>query len=112
MKNGVLIVIEDDIWIGADSTILKGVRIERRGMVSSGSVVTRDVPPYVVVVGVPAKMIKKRALDCLDKNERLNEETYLFPCFLFSTLADSVPIRLLGYYVSVSGLLVHSHYQH
>lgn len=52
--------IEDDVWIGANSTILKGVRIGKGSVVGAGSVVTRDVPPYVVVAGVPAKIIKKR----------------------------------------------------
>jgi len=52
--------IEDDVWLGAHSTILKGVRIGRGSVVGAGSVVTRDVPPYVVVAGIPAKIIKER----------------------------------------------------
>ncbi|HZP68456.1 MAG TPA: acyltransferase [Pseudolabrys sp.] len=50
-------VIEDDAWIGFNSTILKGVRIGRGAIVGAGSVVTRDVAPYTVVVGNPANVV-------------------------------------------------------
>jgi acetyltransferase-like isoleucine patch superfamily enzyme len=54
------IVVEDDCWIGAGSMILDGVRISRGCVVAAGAVVTRDVPPYSVVAGVPARVIKSR----------------------------------------------------
>lgn len=54
------IVIEDDVWIGANATILKGVRISRGSIVGSGAVVTKDVPPYSIVGGNPAKVIRSR----------------------------------------------------
>ena len=54
------IVIEDDVWLGAQSTILKGVKIREGSVVGAGAVVTRNVSPYVVVAGVPAKIIKER----------------------------------------------------
>lgn len=57
------IVIEDDCWIGTQSTILDGVRIGRGSIVAAGAVVTKDVPPYSVVGGVPAKVIKTRRRD-------------------------------------------------
>jgi len=50
--------IEDEVWIGAHSVILKGVRIGRASVVAAGSVVNCDVPAGVVVGGVPAKIIK------------------------------------------------------
>ena len=53
------IVIEDDVWIGAQSTILQGVTIGYGSIVAAGAVVTKDVPPMTVVGGVPAKVIKK-----------------------------------------------------
>ncbi|AIZ56343.1 serine acetyltransferase [Candidatus Methanoplasma termitum] len=55
------IVIEDDVWIAANVAVLKGVRIGKGSVVGAGSVVVKDVPPYSVVVGVPAKKIKERA---------------------------------------------------
>ena len=53
------IVIEDDVWIGAKATILKGVRIGRGAVVAVGSVVTKDVPANAISAGVPAKVIKE-----------------------------------------------------
>lgn len=55
------IIIEDDVWLGAGSVILDGVKIGRGSVVAAGSVVRMDVPPYSVVAGVPAKVIKSRA---------------------------------------------------
>lgn len=52
--------IEDDCWIAANSVILAGVTIGRGTVIAAGSVVTKDVPPYSIVAGVPAKVIKKR----------------------------------------------------
>ena len=50
--------IESDVWIGMDVIILKGVHIGRGATISSGSVVTKDVLPYSIVGGIPAKHIK------------------------------------------------------
>ena len=52
------IVVEDDVWIGAGAVITDGVRIGRGAVIAAGSVVTRDVPPYTVVGGAPARVIK------------------------------------------------------
>jgi virginiamycin A acetyltransferase len=54
------IIIENDVWIGSNVTITAGVRISNGAIIGAGSVVTRDVPPYAIVVGVPAKVIKYR----------------------------------------------------
>jgi acetyltransferase-like isoleucine patch superfamily enzyme len=54
------IYIEDDVWIGARSIILSGVRIGEGSIVAAGSVVTKSVPPYSIVGGVPARVIKSR----------------------------------------------------
>jgi acetyltransferase-like isoleucine patch superfamily enzyme len=53
------VVIEDDVWIGAKSTIMKGVHIGRGAVIAAGSMVTRDVEPFTLVAGNPAREIKK-----------------------------------------------------
>ena len=52
--------IQDDVWIGAGSIILKGVCIGRGSIVAAGSVVTKSCDPYSVLAGVPARVVKKR----------------------------------------------------
>lgn len=53
------VVIEDDAWIGAKATILKGVTIGRGAIVAAGSVVVADVAPFTMVAGVPARVIRE-----------------------------------------------------
>lgn len=53
------IIIEDDVWIGGNVSILPNIRIGKGSIVGSGSVVTKDVPPMVVVAGNPARIIKE-----------------------------------------------------
>ena len=57
------IVIDDDVWIGYGAMILSGVHIGQGAVVAAGAVVTEDVPPYAVVGGVPAGVIKYRFSD-------------------------------------------------
>lgn len=54
------IVVDDDVWIGYRATILDGVHIGQGAVIGAGAVVTKDVPPYAVVGGVPAKVIRFR----------------------------------------------------
>lgn len=54
------IVLEDDVWVGFGATILDGVTIGRGSIVGAGALVTKDVSPYTIVGGVPAKAIRKR----------------------------------------------------
>jgi acetyltransferase-like isoleucine patch superfamily enzyme len=54
------IVLEDDVWIGFRSTIMSGVRIGQGAVVAAGAVVTKDVPSYAIVGGVPAQIIRYR----------------------------------------------------
>ena len=61
-------VLEHDVWIGAGAMICQGVRVGTGAVVAGAAVVTKDVPPYAVVAGVPAKIIKFRfAEDTISK---------------------------------------------
>lgn len=57
------IIIEDNVWIGANSTITDGVVIGKDSVIAANSVVTRDVPPHSIVGGVPAKVIGMRVFE-------------------------------------------------
>ena len=57
------IVLEDDVWIGMESLILSGVKLGKGCVVAAGSVVTKSFPPYSIIGGNPAKLIKKRFND-------------------------------------------------
>ncbi len=54
------IVIEDDVWLGAGVTVVDGVTIGRGSIIGAGAVVTSDIPPYSIAVGIPAKPVKNR----------------------------------------------------
>jgi acetyltransferase-like isoleucine patch superfamily enzyme len=66
---GNFVLVGNDVWIGARAIILSGVRIGDGAIVGAGAVVSRDVPPYAVVAGVPAKIVKFRYAN--DKVEKL-----------------------------------------
>ena len=53
------VVLEDDIWVGANAVILPGVTIGKHAVVAAGAIVTKDVPPHSLVAGVPAKVIRQ-----------------------------------------------------
>ena len=68
------IVVGDDVWIGARATILSGVTIGQGAIVAAGAVVTKDVPPYSIVAGIPARVIKYRFDESI--RERLEKIDY------------------------------------
>ncbi|HEY4760282.1 MAG TPA: CatB-related O-acetyltransferase [Thermoguttaceae bacterium] len=53
-------IIGNDVWIASKATILQGVRVSDGAVIAAGSVVTKDVPPYAIVVGVPARIVRFR----------------------------------------------------
>jgi len=61
--------IEDYVWIGTRATILPGVTVGKGALIAAGAVVTKDVLPYTIVAGVPAKIIKMRREDLNYKTE-------------------------------------------
>ncbi|MEA4967048.1 MAG: acyltransferase [Bacteroidaceae bacterium] len=56
-------IIEDDVWIGGNTVIVPGIKIGTHSLIGAGSVVTKDVEPYTIVAGNPAKPIKKYDFD-------------------------------------------------
>lgn len=67
------IVIEDDVWLGSGVVVLDGVKIGRGAIIAAGAVVTKDVPPHVVMAGVPARVIKPVTKD---EQPTLNKEVF------------------------------------
>ena len=53
------IVLDEDVWVGTGVTILPGITVGKMSIIGAGAVVTKDVPPFTIVAGVPAKTIKK-----------------------------------------------------
>ena len=54
------VILEDDVWVGDQALIMSGVRIGQGAVIGAGSLVTKDVPPYAIVGGVPARVIRYR----------------------------------------------------
>lgn len=74
-ENNVDVIIEDDVWFGANTTVLKGVTIGPGSVVAAGSVVTKSFPPYSIIGGVPAKLIRMR----FSEDEIRVHESVLYP---------------------------------
>ena len=83
-----LTIIEDDVWVGHGSIIMAGVKIGRGAIIAAGAVVTKDIAPYAIVGGVPAKFIRCRfseeqqrihneSLDILINSKNAEFESYL-----------------------------------
>jgi acetyltransferase-like isoleucine patch superfamily enzyme len=68
------VTIESNVWIGARAIILPGVRVGEGAVIGAGSVVSKDIPPYTIAVGNPARVIK-------DRNKNLTYKSRYFPFF-------------------------------
>ncbi|WOD65193.1 sugar O-acetyltransferase (plasmid) [Niallia taxi] len=74
------VVIEDNVWIGAGAIILPGVRIGENTVIGAGSVVTKDIPPNVVAIGSPCRVLRKineNDMKYYHKDKKINEEDLL-----------------------------------
>lgn len=73
-----LTVIEDDVWVGYNTTIMSGVHIGKGSIIAAGSLVTKDVEPYSIYCGVPAKKLKPRfdSEEDLAKHQILYKQNY------------------------------------
>jgi acetyltransferase-like isoleucine patch superfamily enzyme len=75
------IVVEDGVWIGAGAIVTPGIHIGRNSVVGAGSIVTKDVPPYSVVVGNPARVVKQYDFELkkwvkVSEKARLTEQVF------------------------------------
>ncbi|WP_395050186.1 acyltransferase [Flavobacterium sp.] len=74
-ENDKEVIIEDDVWVGANVTILMGVIIGRGSVIAAGCVVNKSCPPYSIIGGIPSKVLKFR----FTVNEIINHELILYP---------------------------------
>jgi len=73
------VIIEDNVWIGFDAVVLPGVRLGRGCVVGSKTVITRDVPPYAIIVGNPARIIRYLEADDTDEAKSMAMQNFLIP---------------------------------
>ena len=92
------IVIGNDVWIGYEAVIMAGVRIGNGAIIATRAVVTKDVPPYTIVGGIPAKPIRKRFTD--DTIQKL--EALQWWNWSFEKIKQSLPYLTSG---DIDGLL-------
>lgn len=79
------ITIKNDVWIGQNVTLKNGITINNGAIIAANSVVTKDVPPFAIVGGVPAKVIKYR-FDASTIKAILSLSWWEYNCFDFSTI--------------------------
>jgi len=87
------IIIENDVWIGATATIMSGVRIGNGAIVAAGSVVSKDVPPYAIVAGNPAKIVKEVSDEMLNWKTEGTRLYQQLPEDCRQSLRECAPLR-------------------
>ena len=101
-KDHIVTNIGNDVWVGANVTILKGVSIGNGAIIGAGSVVTKDVEPFSIVVGTPAKHIKYR-FSKHDVEFLINEKWWDFSRSILTDMVDKKvwdSIELLKQYIN------------
>lgn len=95
------IIVKDDVWIGENATILSGVTIEQGAIISAGSVVTKNIPPYAIVGGIPARIIKYRFNESIINEllkidfSKIDDQDYLNNKDLFTKDIDVFDVKKL-----------------
>lgn len=93
-----LTIIGDDVWIGTNAIILRGVKIGKGAVVAANAVVVKDVPPYSIVGGVPAKTIKKRfESSIIEKLTNLDWTSLNLSCFIGCDVRETQISSLIDY---------------
>jgi len=94
------IVIGSDVWIGMDCTIMSGITIGHGVVIAAGSVISKDVPPYSIVGGVPSKIIKKRFDDNIIE-ELLDSKWWQLPDDFLNSHKDLLFSRNIEGFLSI-----------
>jgi len=68
------IIIEDDVWLGLNVSVMDGVTIGQGAIIGAGAVVTQDIPPFAIAGGVPARVIRFRGIEELDRGIEKQDE--------------------------------------
>ena len=102
------IIIEDDVWIGYGATILSGVRIGQGAIIGACSVISKDIPPYAIVVGNPAKIIKYRfPHEVIKTLQKINIQD-----ILDSGIAPAAIYQEINSIEDINTILKNIHYRH
>lgn len=96
------VIIGHDVWVGSDVTIMRGVTVGTGAVLAAGAVVTKDVPPYAIVAGVPAKLVKMRFPEILVERLLRSQWWEVDPAIV-ATLSMDQPERALDELDSAMG---------
>ena len=108
------IIVSDDVWIGYGAVILSGVKIGQGAVIAAGSIVTKDVPPYAIVAGNPAKILKyrfdenviKKLLD-FDFSTLSKEQIQKFSSLIYSEITSENVDEIINSFINNSGFIKH-----